>query len=81
VPGYDATIWWGIAAPKNTPADILQKLNTEINLGLANPALKSRIAELGDSVFASSREEFARVIAEDTTKWANVIRAAGLKAE
>jgi tripartite-type tricarboxylate transporter receptor subunit TctC len=81
IPGYDATIWWGIAAPKNTPADILQKLNTEINMGLANPALKARIAELGDSAFASSREELARLIAEDTTKWANVIRTAGLKAE
>jgi tripartite-type tricarboxylate transporter receptor subunit TctC len=81
VPGYDATIWWGIAAPKNTPTEILQKLNTEINASLASPALKARITELGDIAFASSREEFARVVAEDTHKWANVIRAAGIKAE
>jgi len=81
VPGYDATLWWGIAARKGTPADILQKLNTEINAGLANPALSGRIAELGDAAFASSREDFARVIADDTTKWGNVIRAAGIRAE
>ena len=81
VPGYDATLWWGIAAPKGTPADILQKLNTEINAGLANPALSGRIAELGDAAFASSREDFARVIADDTTKWGNVIRTAGIRAE
>jgi tripartite-type tricarboxylate transporter receptor subunit TctC len=80
VPGYEATIWWGIATPKNTPADIVQKLNTEINAGLTNPALKARIAELGDSAFASSREDFARLLAEDTGKWANVIRAANIKA-
>jgi tripartite-type tricarboxylate transporter receptor subunit TctC len=81
VPGYDATIWWGIAAPKNTPTDIVQKLNTEINAGLTSPALKARIAELGDSAFASSREEFARLIAEDTNKWAKLIREANIKAE
>jgi tripartite-type tricarboxylate transporter receptor subunit TctC len=81
VPGYDATLWWGIAARKGTPADILQKLNTEINAGLANPALSGRIAELGDAAFASSREDFAHVIADDTTKWGNVIRTAGIRAE
>ena len=81
VPGYDATLWWGIAAPKGTPLDIIQKLHTEINAGLANPALSGRIAELGDAAFASSREDFARVIADDTTKWANVIRTAGIRAE
>ena len=81
VPGYDATIWWGIAAPKNTPTDIVQKLNTEINAGLTSPALKARIAELGDSAFASSREDFARLIAEDTNKWAKLIREANIKAE
>jgi len=81
VPGYDATLWWGIAARKGTLADILQKLNTEINAGLANPALSGRIAELGDAAFASSREDFARVIADDTTKWGNVIRTAGIRAE
>jgi tripartite-type tricarboxylate transporter receptor subunit TctC len=81
VPGYDATIWWGIAAPKRTPVDIIQKLHTEINAGLSSPALRGRIAELGDAAFASSREDFARVIADDSTKWANVIRTAGIRAE
>jgi tripartite-type tricarboxylate transporter receptor subunit TctC len=79
--GYDATLWWGIAARKGTPADILQKLNTEINAGLANPALSGRIADLGDAAFASSRQDFASVIADDTTKWGNVIRTAGIRAE
>jgi tripartite-type tricarboxylate transporter receptor subunit TctC len=81
VPGYDATIWWGIAARKGTPVDILEKLHAEINAGLAHPALSGRIAELGDAAFASSRDDFARVIADDTTKWANVIRTAGIRAE
>ena len=81
VPGYDATLWWGIAAPKGTPLDIIQKLHTEINAGLAQPAVGGRIAELGDAAFASSREDFARVIADDTTKWGNVIRTAGIRAE
>ncbi len=81
VPGYDATIWWGIAAPKNTPVDIVEKLHTEMNAGLADPGLRGRIAELGDAAFASSREDFARVIADDTTKWGNVIRTAGIRAE
>jgi tripartite-type tricarboxylate transporter receptor subunit TctC len=81
VPGYDATIWWGIAAPKSTPVDIVEKLHAEMNAGLADPALRGRIAELGDAAFASSREDFAKVIADDTTKWGNVIRAAGIRAE
>ena len=81
VPGYDATVWWGIAAPKRTPMDIIQKLHTEINAGLASPAVRGRIAELGDSAFASSREEFAKVIADDAAKWGNVIRTAGIRAD
>jgi tripartite-type tricarboxylate transporter receptor subunit TctC len=81
VPGYDATTWWGIVAPKNTPAEILRKLNTEINASLASSALKARITDLGDIAFASSSEQFARVIVEDTEKWGKVIREAGIKAE
>jgi tripartite-type tricarboxylate transporter receptor subunit TctC len=81
VAGYEAGIWWGVGAPKNTPADIIGKLNREINAGLADPGIKARIAELGDTAFASSPSEVRSLVAEDTEKWAIVIRAAGLKAE
>jgi tripartite-type tricarboxylate transporter receptor subunit TctC len=81
VPGYEGSTWWGIGAPKNTPVEIVEKLNREINAGLADPAMKGRIAELGDAPLASTRAEFARLIAEDTEKWGTVIRAANIRAE
>jgi tripartite-type tricarboxylate transporter receptor subunit TctC len=81
VRGYEATIWVGIGAPKNTPNDIIARLNWEINAGLADPRLKARFAELGDAVFASSPAEFAKLIADETEKWAKVIRAANIKPE
>ncbi|TMJ55300.1 MAG: tripartite tricarboxylate transporter substrate binding protein, partial [Alphaproteobacteria bacterium] len=81
VPGYESTVWWAIGAPKNTPAEIINKLNREINRGLADPGMKARIAELGDTAFASSPADFAKLIAEDTGKWAKVIRTTGIKAE
>src|SRR5262245_1714746 len=81
VPGYKASSWFGISAPKNTPVEIVNRLHTEINAGLADPGLKMRFAELGDAVLPSSPAEFARLIAEDTEKWGKVIRATGIKAE
>ena len=78
VPGYEASQWYGLCAPKNTPADIIDKLNLEINAGLALPGMKARIAEFGDTVFASSRADFGRLIAEDTEKWRKVIRTANI---
>jgi tripartite-type tricarboxylate transporter receptor subunit TctC len=81
VPGYEATIWLGIGAPKNTPSEIIGKLNRDINAGLANQRMKMRFAELGDAAFVSSPRDFAKLIAEDTDKWAKVIRAANIKAE
>jgi tripartite-type tricarboxylate transporter receptor subunit TctC len=81
LPGYEATGWWGIDAPKGTPRDIIETLNREINIGLADSNMKARVAELGDNVFSTSPEEFAKLIAEDTDKWAKVIRAANIKAE
>jgi tripartite-type tricarboxylate transporter receptor subunit TctC len=81
VPGCEATTWWGVGAPKNTPAEIVDKLSREISAGIADPGLKARIAVLGDTGFASSRAEFARLIAEDTEKWGKVIRAANIKPE
>jgi tripartite-type tricarboxylate transporter receptor subunit TctC len=81
LPGYEATAWFGIGAPKGAPIEIIEKLNKEISAGVGDPGLKMRFAELGDAVFASSPSEFARLIADDTEKWAKVIRAAGIKAE
>jgi len=80
VPGYEATGWQGIGAPRNTPVEIIDKLNTEINAGLADPAIKTRIADLGYSVFAGSPADFGKVIAADTEKWGRVVRFAGIKA-
>jgi tripartite-type tricarboxylate transporter receptor subunit TctC len=81
VPGYEATAWFGLAAPKGTPSEIVEKLNKEVNASVANPAMKARFAELGDTMLASSPTEFAKLIATDTEKWAKVIRATGIKAE
>ena len=79
VPGYEGTGWQGVGAPRNTPAEIIDKLNKEINTGLADPRMKARIADLGGTVFASSPAEFATFIAEYTEKWAKVIKFAGAK--
>jgi tripartite-type tricarboxylate transporter receptor subunit TctC len=81
VTGYDASQWWGIGAPKNTPAEIIDKLIKEINSGLTDAGLKMRFVELGGEVFATSPVEFAKLIAEDTEKWAKVIKSAGIKVE
>jgi len=76
VPGYDAAGWNGIGAPRNTPAEIVEKLNKEINAGLASSTIKLRIAEFGDEVFASSPAELGKYIVEFIDKWSPVIRAA-----
>jgi tripartite-type tricarboxylate transporter receptor subunit TctC len=81
VPGYEASGWEGVAAPKNTPDEIINKLNVEINAALADPTFKARLADLGVEPFANSPAEFGKFIADYTEKWAKVIRAAGIKAE
>ena len=81
VQGYEGTGWQGIGAPRNTPTEIIDKLNNEINAGLADPRIKARIADLGGSVFASSPAEFGTFIATYTEKWAKVIKSAGAKAD
>jgi tripartite-type tricarboxylate transporter receptor subunit TctC len=81
VPGYEASQWYGLCAPKNTPADIIGKLSREINAGLGDPGIRARIAEFGDTVFASSQTDFGKLILEDTEKWGKVIRTANIKAE
>ena len=79
VPGLEASQWYGIAAPKGTPAEIVDKLNKEINAGLADPKMKARLAELGGMVLAGSPAAFAKLIADETEKWGKVIRAANIK--
>ena len=71
----------GGGAPKNTPAEIIQKLNTEINVALADPKMKARLADLGGMMLSGSPADFGELIADETEKWAKVIRAANIKAE
>jgi tripartite-type tricarboxylate transporter receptor subunit TctC len=79
VPGYEASSWHGVGAPKGTPADIVDKLNREINAALADPRIKARFADLGATVIPGSPANFGKLIAEETEKWAKVIRAANIK--
>ena len=81
VPGYEASTWNGVGAPKNTPADIIEKLNKEINAGLADPKLKARLADLGGTVIAGSPPDFGKLIADEAEKWAKVVKFAGIKPE
>jgi tripartite-type tricarboxylate transporter receptor subunit TctC len=81
LPGYESSFWVGITAPKNTPVDIVEKLNKEINRALVDPAIKARISDLGASVLAGSSADFGKLIADETEKWSKVIRAANIKVE
>jgi tripartite-type tricarboxylate transporter receptor subunit TctC len=81
VPGYEASAWVGIGSPKNTPAEIVDKLNREINAGLADPKMKARLADLGGTVLAGSPADFGKLIADETEKLGKVIRAANIKAQ
>ena len=79
LPGFEAAVWFGVGAPKNTPAEIIDKLNKEINAGLADPKIKERLAQLGGTGLAGSPDDFGKFIADETEKWAKVIRAANIK--
>jgi tripartite-type tricarboxylate transporter receptor subunit TctC len=81
LPGYEASAWYGIGAPRNTPAEIVDQLNQEINAGLADARIKARLVELGGTVIAGSPADFKMFIADEAAKWAKVIRFAGIKAE
>jgi tripartite-type tricarboxylate transporter receptor subunit TctC len=81
VPGYEASLLDGVGAPKNTPAEIVDKLNKEINAALADRQIKARLADLGGTVLPGSPAVFEKLIAEETEKWAKVIKFAGIKAE
>jgi tripartite-type tricarboxylate transporter receptor subunit TctC len=79
VPGYEASVVTGVGAPANTPAEIIQRLNAEINAALADPAMKARFADNGGIPLAGSPADFGRLMAKETEKWAKVIKAAGAK--
>jgi tripartite-type tricarboxylate transporter receptor subunit TctC len=81
VPGYEAIGWQGIGAPKNTSTDIIDKLNREVNASIADPKLKARLADLGGTPLAGSPADFSKFIADETDKWATVIKFAGIKPE
>ena len=81
VSGYEASGWCGIGAPRNTPAEIIDKLNNEINAALADPKIKARLADLGGTVLPGSPADFGKLIADETEKWGKVIRAANIKPE
>ena len=81
LPGYEASQWYGVGVPKNTPVEIVDKLNKEINAGLVDPRLKARLADLGGIALAGSPADFGKLIADETEKWGKVIRAANIKAE
>ena len=80
VPGYETSSWFGIGAPAGTPADIIETLNRETNAGLADPAIKARLADMGCMVLTGSAADFGKLIADETEKWGKVIRDAGIKA-
>jgi tripartite-type tricarboxylate transporter receptor subunit TctC len=81
VPGYETSSWFGIGAPRNTPAQVIDKLNEAFNAGLADPKIKARLAALDGTVLPGSPSDFGKLIADETEKWAKVIRAANIKAE
>jgi len=79
VPGYETSAWQGIGAPKNTPAEIINKFNKEINAGLADPKIKTRVADMGGTVLAGSPADFGKLIADETEKWGKVVKFSGAK--
>ena len=81
VPGYEASLWFGVGAPKATPAEIVAKLNKEINAGLADPKMKARLGDLGGDVLALSPTDFGKLIADETEKWGELVKFVGIKAE
>jgi tripartite-type tricarboxylate transporter receptor subunit TctC len=80
LPGFEASLFYGMGAPRNTPAEIIERLNKEINAGLADPAMKARLAELDGMVLGGTPADFARLIADETDKWRKVIKAANIRA-
>jgi tripartite-type tricarboxylate transporter receptor subunit TctC len=79
IPGYEASPWWGVGVPRNTPAEIIDKLNKEINAALAEPKMQARLADLGATVLAGSPADFGKLIADETEKWGKVVKFSGAK--
>jgi tripartite-type tricarboxylate transporter receptor subunit TctC len=81
LPGYESSVWFGVGAPRSTPADIIAKLNSEINAGLADIKIRTRLADWGGSPLALSPTVFGKLIADETEKWGKVIKFANIKSE
>ena len=81
VPGYEASNWYGIGAPRNTPVEVIEKLNKETNAGLADPKLKARLDDLGGIALTGSPSDFGKLIVEETDKWGKVVKFVGIKAD
>ncbi len=81
VPGYESSAWYGVGAPKNTPVEIIDRLNKEINAVLADPRMKTRVADMGATLVAGSPAEFGKLVADETEKWGNVVKFSGAKAD
>ena len=81
VPGYEASAFFGMSVPKGTPADVVERLNKEINAGLADPGMKAKLAELGGMLIPGTPAQFGELVAQETEKWAKVIKAGGVSLE
>jgi tripartite-type tricarboxylate transporter receptor subunit TctC len=81
VPGYEASVWYGIAAPKGTPQEVIETLNKAVGVALADPKIKARLVELGGTPMPMSPEEFGKLVADETEKWAKVVKFAGISVE
>ena len=81
MPGYEASSWFGIGAPKNTPAPIIEGINREINAALADPKMKAKLADLGGDPLAGSPADFGSLVAAETEKWGKVVKFSGVKAQ
>jgi tripartite-type tricarboxylate transporter receptor subunit TctC len=81
VPGYEASAWFGMGAPKGTPPELINKLNAQINAALADPNIQARLADLGGTVMAGTPADFGKVIADETEKWSKVVNAVGISVE
>jgi tripartite-type tricarboxylate transporter receptor subunit TctC len=79
LPGYEATSWYGLGAPKGTPPEIIEKLNREVNASLADPKAKARFSELGATLLSGSAAEFGKLVADETEKWGKVVKFSGAK--